>query len=310
MMYCFVKEDFDKIAIDNPLYLQAEFSKKINSFCQLNLKEHNITDKNGNNINLNIPVVLRTTCTNVDRALMVLDNLNILVVESKKDIDIIEDWFKFYKTKREIIEISAEQISNVELPHSEKLFIKSKKKDFSLVTKKENVVNRDARFVKFIEDKCSNKILLVSNFLKICKDSLGVKETRHFVFNRKIINSSRCFYSLKHNVPKSHIRSAQDIVNQLSIIDSFPKNYVLDVGEFIENGEKYIDVVEINPLSTSMCYVNNSIFENPNYNFKFENSFGFGYEFFYDFLKNPNNYVLERVFGVNYEYINENRYEI
>ena len=85
---------------------------------------------------------------------------------------------------------------------------------------------------------------------------------------------------------------------------------MLDVGEFIENGEKYIDVVEINPLSTSMCYVNNSIFENPNYTFKIENSLGFGYEFFFDFLKNPNNYVLERVFGVNYEYINENRYEI
>ena len=168
MMFCFVKEDFDKIKIDNPLYLQAEFSKKINSFCQLNLKEQNITDKNGNIIYPNIPVVLRTTCTNVDRALDVLGILNILVVESKEDIDIIEEWFKFYKTKRDIIEISAEQIFEVELPHSEKLFIKSKKKDFSLVTKRENVVNRDARFVKFIEDKCNNKILLVSNFLEVC----------------------------------------------------------------------------------------------------------------------------------------------
>lgn len=310
MIFCFVKEDFDKIRIDNPLYLQAEFSKEINSFCQLNLKEQIITDKNGDVINPNIPVVLRTTCTNIDRALQVLDNLNILVVESKKDIDIIEEWFKYYKTKRDIIEISAVQIFNAELPHSEKLFIKSKKKDFSLVTNSENIMNRDARFVKFIKDKCSNEKLLVSNFIEICKDSLGVKETRHFVFNRKIINSSRCFYSLKHNVPKSQIRAAQDIVNQLSVLDYFPKNYVLDVGEFIENGEKYIDVVEINPLSTSMCYVNNSIFENPNYIFNFENSFGFGYEFFYDFLKNPKNYVLERVFGVNYEYINENRYEI
>lgn len=282
-MICFVKEDFEGMHSDNPLYIQAEFSKKLNNFCLLDLMSKKVTDESGNSISIDAPVMLRTTCTNVDKALEILESLNVSTVESRMDIDKIENWFKYYKTKRDIIESSAKQIFYTEFPACERLFIKSKKKNFSLATTKEKIVNRDLGLVKFIEAYCKDEMLLISNFLEVSKDSLGTKETRHIVINKKIISSSRCFYSLKHNVPKSQIRAAKNIVNQISKIEDFPKSYVLDIGEFLENGEKYIDVVEINPLSTSMCYVNNSIFEAPNYTFEGKNDYGFGYEFFFDF---------------------------
>ncbi len=309
-MFCFVKEDFEDIAHDNSLYIQAEFSKALNNFCLLDLKKQKIFDKNGNVFFPNMSVMLRTTCTNVEKALYTLHLLGVLTIEKSNDIDKIESWFRFYQPKRTINEISAKSIFDIKLPDSEKIFIKSKKKGFTLITEKEKIINKNNELVNFIEEKCKDDELLISKFVKIKRDSLGTKESRHIVLNGKLVNSSRYFYCLRHNVPISQIKAANIIIDKLSTIVDFPKNYALDIGEFVEDGNKYIDVVEINPLSTSICYVNNSIFENSDYDFKYNNIYGFGNEFFYDFLANPGNYVLDRTFGVNYEYINENRFEI
>ena len=90
---------------------------------------------------------------------------------------------------------------------------------------------------------------------------LGTREIRHIILNNQVVNSSRALHSLKHTVPKSHKNIAIHMVDHIRRLGVFPANYALDLGEFIDsNGNSYIDIVELNPISCSICYVNNSIY--------------------------------------------------
>ena len=92
---------------------------------------------------------------------------------------------------------------------------------------------------------------------------LGTREIRHIILNNQVVNSSRSLHSLKHTVPKSHKNIAVHVADHIRSLGVFPDNYALDLGEFVDcNGDSYIDIVELNPISCSMCYVNNSIYTN------------------------------------------------
>lgn len=85
---------------------------------------------------------------------------------------------------------------------------------------------------------------------------LGTREIRHIILNNQVVNSSRALHSLKHTVPKSHKNIAIHMVDHIRRLGVFPANYALDLGEFIDsNGNSYIDIVELNPISCSMFYV-------------------------------------------------------
>ena len=88
----------------------------------------------------------------------------------------------------------------------------------------------------------------------------------------------------------------EDHIRRLGV---FPANYALDLGEFIDsNGNSYIDIVELNPISCSMCYVNNSIYADvvP--------------EFCYDAIANPKNYDMLRISNKSYTYTSDNQYAL
>ena len=52
----------------------------------------------------------------------------------------------------------------------------------------------------------------------------------------------------------------EKMAEEISKIKGFPKNYILDIGEFLKDEKLVPDVVELNPITPAMCYVNNSIF--------------------------------------------------
>ena len=82
---------------------------------------------------------------------------------------------------------------------------------------------------------------------------LGTREIRHIILNNQVVNSSRALHSLKHTVPKSHKNIAIHMVDHIRRLGVFPANYALDLGEFIDsNGNSYIDIVELNPISCSI----------------------------------------------------------
>ena len=85
----------------------------------------------------------------------------------------------------------------------------------------------------------------------------------------------------------------EDHIRRLGV---FPANYALDLGEFIDsNGNSYIDIVELNPISCSMCYVNNSIYADV---------------VCYDAIANPKNYDMLRISNKSYTYTSDNQYAL
>lgn len=318
MFYGFVDEDLRSVNKNDPLFLQAEYAKIIGKFCLLNLDKRTIDRECVNEGDEKL--LLRTTCENYDLATKVLESLNINLVETKYDVEYIENWFQLELTKRNIRKMTLEDMTNPDgkywikknLANQPCVFIKSLVKGFSCVMPKDGLLNNDEELMRFLSEQCSlwGSELIVSEFLNVKRDSLGNRETRHVIFNNKVVNSSRQIKYLVHNVPKSHVMKAYEIVDRLCKVKDFPQNYVLDVCEFIdENEQVYIDIVEINPLSTSMCYLNNSIFHVGESDEKSLFTYNMGIEFYNDYLVNPERYHLKRKSNGQYSYTTETHYD-
>lgn len=98
--------------------------------------------------------------------------------------------------------------------------------------------------------------------------------------------------------------------NESTEKDGFPSSYVLDMGLFEKNGETFADVVEMNPITTSLCYVNNSIFEEEVQEIAgLKTKWNIGVEYCYDALEHPERYVETRHVGEQYSYLHEGHYD-
>lgn len=77
------------------------------------------------------------------------------------------------------------------------------------------------------------------------------------------------------------------------------------------NGNSYIDIVELNPISCSMCYVNNSIYADvvPEIG-ECQRQLMMGAEFCYDAIANPKNYDMLRISNKSYTYTSDNQYAL
>ncbi len=144
------------------------------------------------------------------------------------------------------------------------------------------------------------------------KPVVGTREIRHIILNNQVVNSSRALHSLKHTVPKSHKNIAIHMVDHIRRLGVFPANYALDLDEFIDsNGNSYIDIVELNPILCSMCYVNNSIYADvvPEIG-ECQRQLMMGAEFCYDAIANPKNYDMLRISNKSYTYTSDNQYAL
>lgn len=151
----------------------------------------------------------------------------------------------------------------------------------------------------------------VAECMNVSKASVN-HAVRHIILNNQVVNSSRALHSLKHTVPKSHKNIAIHMVDHIRRLGVFPANYALDLGEFIDsNGNSYIDIVELNPISCSMCYVNNSIYADvvPEIG-ECQRQLMMGAEFCYDAIANPKNYDMLRISNKSYTYTSDNQYAL
>lgn len=315
MYYCFLREDIDGLT-NNPLIVQKEYALRIGSLYVGSLEQQKIFNGSGSTVTIaNKRVLLRCTYDNMMAGLQLLEKKGANLIETKADVDQIEDWHKLGLTNRQLWEVDLSDFlepSSKLLGIADKVFVKSKSKGFSAVISTSRIAQCDSKIIAFLEvqsRKYGNRMLL-SKYTPIKIDSFGTRETRHIILNNELVNSSRFLYSIKHIVPRSHKAKAQEIVHQIKDLGFFPSNYVLDLGEFIDNnGNPYVDIVELNPLSCSMCFVNNSIFsvDVPEIR-EYRKLLLMGYEFCFDALKNPQSYAITRTSNKSYSYVSDSRY--
>ena len=309
MIYCFDKEDLGIDAPYNVFVIQEKYARQISRVCVLNSKVGELTDITGGRISdlRGEQVFLRASYDRMLYDIEILESLGARMLETKSDIESIENWPALGLTKRRIVRTTLDNLSDCIsiFLGKETLFVKTMHKGTNMVVKRESLENHDSNEYRLLEEACPKygEELLVSEKAEMKSDSMGKRESRHFFLGGELISSSRYVYGIRHKVPTSHIHKAKEIAQVMKNI-SFPKNFVLDVGDFIDSeGNSYTDIVEFNPLTCSECYVGNSIFSK-----RIEvidevyQQYRIGNEFCYDLLERPDKYSLEKVSNRSYQY--------
>ena len=324
MLYGFIKEDIKQLDKENPLYIQARYAQKIGKYCEMDLNKKIVIDNVGNAISIdNELIMLRCTCDNLNQGIRIYKEKGANLFEKYEDIQKIENWFYYGEIyNRIIIEVDYNKLKTKSAERRKLLdfiskysiiFIKSKHKGFSCAVSVNILLEKRKAFIEFLSQQCAiwGEKLLICEYLNVKKDSLGKRESRHIVINGEVINSSRQTISLLHTVPKSHVKKAEEKAGIIKKIKGFPVNYVLDLCEFFVDEEKYIDVVEINPLTTSTCFINNSIFFDKEISVirHKEEILGMGLEYYMDYTEKTYKYINNRTSNGEYNYLSEDFYE-
>lgn len=320
MWYCFIRQDLENIADDDPLMIQSAYAKAIDAFCVLDLSTGNVLDQRDQPVSLwGKRVFLRGSCDFVPKALRFLQSGGCDMLETEDDIRKVLHWELLRQVKRKIISLRAGDILSGRIPdyartmleENEAVFVKSREKGFSAKIASDRLLSQDPAVMAVIAEHCAPEAdVLVSELMNIKRDSLGKKESRHFVINNQIRSSSRPIHSIMHTVPKTLLREAKSIVEQIARNEDFPDNYVIDIGLIEKNGEAMADIIEINPIGSAMCYVNNSIFAEalPGAEQE-ENKLSYGREYQLDMARNPHRYRANRSSGEQFGYCSAEQYE-
>ena len=321
MMYCFIEEELHSIPEDDPFFLQAKYAELQNQFCTVNSKDGRIKDGRGNFPDvMGKQVMLRSSYDSMRKGISFLQKQGVQLLEQQKDIEVIEAWHSLHLTQRKIYSLTCHELLNGiyereiqrVLEEEEYVFLKTQRKGFSAKVHTDVILQGQNRLKEILQKYCQypEDKLLLSQYCTLKRDSMGSIESRHMVFKHAVINSSRCFRSIKHNVPWKLIQEAENIITKIKEYD-FPDSYVLDMGIFRKGEKEYVDVVEINPITCSMCYVNNSIFLTQNSNLeKIQKRWGMGAEYCLDYSKHPERYFSQRITTEEYGYQNVDRYII
>lgn len=318
MYYCFLLEDI--IESNNSFYIQAEYAKQLGCYCIASLKQQTVLDSMQRPVDLRGQAVfLRTTCENVTSGLRLLEQLGAIPIETEQDIVKIEEWYTLNLTCRRVQEINVTDILQIEstsklyqlIIERDFVFLKSKKKGFSAVIRSSRILNSDLDLRQYLLDECKKHgaQLLISEYQQVKVDSMGERESRHFVLNNTVTNSSRAVHSIRHIVPRSHRDKAKEVVERLRAVPGFPCNYVLDIGDFIlDDGKVTTDIIELNPVTSSMCYVNNSVFSAvlPEIE-RIRAKYLFGPEYCFDALIRPQDYHYDRITNKIYSFSSESK---
>lgn len=319
MLYCFIEEELAQLPEDDPLCIQDRYAGRLQQLCLYSLRRNMIMDQNNQKLEvMGKRILLRTSCQYLYEGIKAIKIAGGIPAETELDIKKIENWPELSISKRPVLAYSFQELKNsikLKTVHEilnewKEVFVKTREKGFSSRISVQRLLQNDDEVMSFLEKHCQKEdILFLAEWMDIKEDSLGKKESRHIVMDGRIINSSRPLHSLKHVVPQSQRYAATELVKQISGREDFPKNYILDLGEFVKDENSFIDIVELNPLTPAMCYVNNSIFENviPEIQPIFEKT-GMGAEYCYDLMKHGERYAMVRRNGENYQYTDEKRY--
>ena len=295
MLYCFIKELEEIVELTDEYMIQVNYAKAIDRYISVSIEKHIFFDRMGSIVcpDPNELYFIRTDYCYLDATLDLFKELNLHMIEGIDEREQITNWPLLKLTKRNILEFKLNDYSILnELDVSKNYFIKSKRKGFSKIV--EGSIMRNNSLYYLDGDMSFGESFYIAEYVDILKDEIGNREARFWILDGRIRSCSRYLHSVKHTVDYGFVHKAEEIVELVKQEKKFPSNYVLDIAEMKEHNLTYYDVVEFNPISTSLCYVNNSIFnESEAIIDGIYKQHKWGREFCYDFLVNSQNYFLE-----------------
>lgn len=174
------------------------------------------------------------------------------------------NWPNYIKTKRNATIYKGEEIINnldliVDIYGDEKLFFKTKDKNYSGIIDVSDLSNKESNLYRALEIH-KDEDFIISDEVNVLENDNGPFEWRCFIVNNEILNISRTNNNLLEQIPDSIIDKATDIINILKESD-FPNSYVLDLFMYNDlNNNQVLDVLECNPIESSGTYLYNSVF--------------------------------------------------
>ena len=303
MIYCFSSHvlSIDEFAI------QAQYAQHLGKFCLFDIEAGKTVNEFGECVNVKRKrVLLRASCGEREQIICELESMGAILAETVEDIKKIEKWTTFYSDRpialfrdKNSIRQALQKGTYSWMTPSAGLFIKSKRKGFSAIVNGSQLLNKSFWcWEKTVRKNSLADEYIVSEAMNISKDEIGFREVRLFVRNHQIQNMSRMIHTLQHEVEKVFYEKGLEVINRLKAM-KFPPNYVLDLAEIETPTIKKIVMIEMNTITSSMCYVNNSIFPLRSNAMK-----SYGVEYAYDDKIFPEKYDLVSKTGICYEYRN------
>lgn len=245
---------------------------KLGKLLLFDMRNNSFVNENGKIIDISGKTIFpRST---IQEAILLLEHIEKAhgnSIMASKDYAIIENWFKVFKTKREIELLTREKIeANIqqyEEKYGQALFIKTIQKFFSdvcfimdLGLPENQKYLFDSHFHSLNMTLTDSKMpVLVSKALDIVKDEYGKREWRAFVVNNELWCLSRCSDDV---VPiESYVEEkVKSEIIRIKETTPLPDSYVVDFFEYTDdNSDTIFDVCEFNPIVASGVYQNNDL---------------------------------------------------
>lgn len=243
-----------------------ECAKELGVYIFYDEKQDIFLDKDGNQIDVKNKCIFPRTGDLQAKSLIdaiIKHGGNSIV--TKDDYDKTLNWPYYLKTIRNNIILSGSQI--VENPQliidvfgQDKVFFKTKFKNFSQIIEVSEFLNQDSAFLMALKEH-SDDDFIISDAVSIEEDKYGVLEYRAFILNGEILNISRISDFLLETIPREILDKLKESIANLKEND-FASSYVIDIFVYKDKtGRRIVDVLECNPIIASGTYLYNSIFE-------------------------------------------------
>lgn len=240
---------------------EMKYVKELGLFVFYDEKTDEFYDRYGNIFNIEGKnLFLRTGILQYDDLINAVNKHNGIPINTKEECEMVKNWPNHIDTYRNNVLMKGTDIINnpdkINSMFSDKVFFKTRNKNYSDIVDKESLINPDSNLLKVI-DKHKEEYFILSEPVDILNDGKSLKEYRCFIVNNKVLNISRIHNGLLEIIDQSILDKANEIINKLKST-SFPTSYVLDLFEYEKNGEVLIDILEFNLIETSGTYLYNS----------------------------------------------------
>ena len=299
MLYCFSRPQLQAAFPYDDMALQARFAHALGAEAVFDPRTGAFTRLGGGKVTLTGERVL-LRCGHEDFASMAsaAEEQGARLVESERERAAIRRWYALLPPRRPLFRLTADEILSGHLPRETAawltgetdVFFKSVRKGGHQILSARRLLFPDRVLKASLEGFARQGYgeYLVARRETVAEDAWGRREVRCFVWAGRPGALSRCLLGRPAEVPEAFPKAAEEFTARGGAAAGFPRNYVLDLAEWVGPEGPYVDVVELNPVSTALCYSGNSVFPPGSLTaLGLESVPGLGDEFRYSCIREP-----------------------